>query len=301
VFLEDLLKKEVLVSPRKKERLHMGEDRKSLVSAREAAEVFPILNQRPVLFSNLESFEKLRGASDQMQTEYYGTEKTRIPFKRKLKEFFVYQLERDFRPEYGQDLLKTALESPGSVCVAVGGGPTRHHPRLINVNIDAYPNVDIVADAHELPFADNSLDAVFCEAVLEHVADPAKVVSEIFRCLKPGGLAYSAVPFLQAYHGYPHHYQNFTITGHERLYKVTGFEIKKVGVQTGPFCMMSNLLKHAISAFVSVTLLRRALLFLTYCVSACFQWLDYFFVRHPRAFVLASSTYLLAQKPSKME
>jgi len=39
-----------------------------------------------------------------------------------------------------------------------------------------------------LPFRDNHFDLVVCMDVLEHVEDPEKLLSEISRCLKPGGL-----------------------------------------------------------------------------------------------------------------
>lgn len=39
-----------------------------------------------------------------------------------------------------------------------------------------------------LPYADNAFDAVFCCDVLEHVRDLPKVISEISRVLKPGGI-----------------------------------------------------------------------------------------------------------------
>ncbi len=39
-----------------------------------------------------------------------------------------------------------------------------------------------------LPYTDASFDAVVCVDVLEHVADLTKVMSEVFRVLKPGGM-----------------------------------------------------------------------------------------------------------------
>ncbi|SIR41245.1 Methyltransferase domain-containing protein [Bosea sp. TND4EK4] len=45
-----------------------------------------------------------------------------------------------------------------------------------------------------IPFPDETFDIVFSTNVLEHVADPAQVVSEIVRVLKPGGSAQIIVP-----------------------------------------------------------------------------------------------------------
>lgn len=39
-----------------------------------------------------------------------------------------------------------------------------------------------------LPYGDNTMDVVFCCDVLEHISDPEKVISEISRILKPGGI-----------------------------------------------------------------------------------------------------------------
>jgi len=52
----------------------------------------------------------------------------------------------------------------------------------------------IVADAHDLPFKSETFGAVFALEVLEHVFDPAKVLKEIKRVLKPDGYAVFLVP-----------------------------------------------------------------------------------------------------------
>ena len=49
-----------------------------------------------------------------------------------------------------------------------------------------------VADALNLPFANESFDVVICSQVYEHVPDPGKMFDEIFRVLKHGGVCYFA-------------------------------------------------------------------------------------------------------------
>ncbi|HEX8773306.1 MAG TPA: methyltransferase domain-containing protein [Pyrinomonadaceae bacterium] len=47
----------------------------------------------------------------------------------------------------------------------------------------------VQADAHALPFIDERFDAVYCRYLLEHVADPLQVLTEMRRVLRPGGRA----------------------------------------------------------------------------------------------------------------
>ncbi|MGH3859862.1 methyltransferase domain-containing protein [Actinokineospora sp.] len=44
-------------------------------------------------------------------------------------------------------------------------------------------------DAYELPFADNTFDAVRCERVFQHLHEPERAAAEIARVLRPGGRA----------------------------------------------------------------------------------------------------------------
>lgn len=55
------------------------------------------------------------------------------------------------------------------------------------------PNLHFeVADGLNLPFADASFDVVVCSQVYEHVPDPVRLMAEIERVLRPGGLCYFA-------------------------------------------------------------------------------------------------------------
>lgn len=56
------------------------------------------------------------------------------------------------------------------------------------------PIADVKADIQDLPFEDNSFDVIFCNHVLEHVADDKKALSELYRVMKPGGWGIFQVP-----------------------------------------------------------------------------------------------------------
>lgn len=55
------------------------------------------------------------------------------------------------------------------------------------------PNHHIV-DINNIPFEDNSFDRIICSHVLEHIETDEKAISELYRILKPGGIALIAVP-----------------------------------------------------------------------------------------------------------
>lgn len=108
-------------------------------------------------------------------------------------------------PLYHYHMDKFLIKSPiiyknNHKIVHVGGGPNRNHPLEINLNIFPMDNVDIVGNAENMPFEDESVDVIISNAVLEHVKNLNKVLSEIQRVLKPNGLVYIEIPFIQHYH-----------------------------------------------------------------------------------------------------
>ena len=70
-------------------------------------------------------------------------------------------------------------------------------------------NPDIIGDIHDLPFEDNSQEAIYCLAVLEHVHNPIKAMEELHRSLKPGGKLLIYVPFLYYYHAHEGYYGDY--------------------------------------------------------------------------------------------
>jgi SAM-dependent methyltransferase len=84
---------------------------------------------------------------------------------------------------------------------------------------------DVFSDGACLPFSDECFDGVVCLEVLEHVPDPASVMSELARVLKSGGRAWISMPFLYPLHDAPFDFQRYTEYGLRRDAFRAGLEI----------------------------------------------------------------------------
>lgn len=56
------------------------------------------------------------------------------------------------------------------------------------------PLADVKADICHLPFEDNQYDVILCNHVLEHIQNDTKAMQELYRVLKPGGMAILQIP-----------------------------------------------------------------------------------------------------------
>ena len=81
------------------------------------------------------------------------------------------------------------------------------------MDYDKNTDADIVGDIHNIPLPAGSVDAIICHSVLEHVKDPQKAMSEMYRQLRPGGKMFFHVPSIYPYHAkkgfYPDYWRFF--------------------------------------------------------------------------------------------
>ena len=131
--------------------------------------------------------------------------------------------------------------------IGAGGSPMRY-PNCIEFEHKIFRHTDVVGDAHQLPFRDNAFDRVFALNVFEHLREPKRAATEIFRVLKPGGAVSIHTAFLQALHEEPHHYYNATEYGVREWF--SDFEIQNVEVtgNFGPGVMLAFLSANIIEA-----------------------------------------------------
>jgi len=131
----------------------------------------------------------------------------------------------------------------------IGSGPRVIARDVTNVDMTPYPGVDIIADATTVPFPDDSAARIISDNVLEHVHHPRQAVSEMYRLLEVGGVAYVATPFLYPFHSSPSDYQRWTKVGLETLF--ADFEVVDIGVRAGPFSALCAYACHLVGVIFS--------------------------------------------------
>jgi SAM-dependent methyltransferase len=79
---------------------------------------------------------------------------------------------------------------PEGAILDVGGG-TAHvkesRPDVISIDILSFPGIDVVADAHRLPFRSEHFSGVVMLDVMHHLERPTEFLKEASRVLRPGG------------------------------------------------------------------------------------------------------------------
>jgi SAM-dependent methyltransferase len=166
---------------------------------------------------------------------------------------------------------------------------------VLNVDIETGPDVDMIADAHELPFENDSFDSVIMQAVIEHLHSPKLAVDEAFRVLKKGGYLYLEVPFLQGFHADPHDYQRYTLVGLEKLVEKFN-KVVLTGVSVGPICSLIWIVRDLFSNLTKFKIFNNLVRFFISWILSPFRYLDYLIYNTKASKRLACEYYILIQK-----
>ncbi len=146
--------------------------------------------------------------------------------------------------------------APGKKVLNLGSGVRAFDNHLsgnihaVNLDIDSSkPDLDVVADAHNLPFRNQSFHIVYSIAVLEHVRKPWIVADEIARILCSGGYVVLEVPFLNVIHD-EEDYFRFTDKGIRSLFDESNFDVILEQVGSGGGSFLSVFLYRYIGQFI---------------------------------------------------
>src|SRR5689334_8539258 len=174
------------------------------------------------------------------------------------------------------------------------GGAGRSVPGYVNVDLFPMPDVDVAADAEQLPFAAEIFQRVECDAVLEHVRDPLRVAAELHRVLAPGGYLHLVTPFCHPFHEYPRDYRRFTLDGLKELGRP--LEVVAEGWRTGPTATMLVFTIEYVKLLLPWRWWRVAAHGILGWVLFPFRYLDLLLLRAPGAGRLGNHCYLWLRK-----
>lgn len=175
----------------------------------------------------------------------------------------------------------------------IGGAGTRVDG-YVNLDLFALPGVDVAANAEELPFPSGLFQRVECDAVLEHVEDPALVMREIERVLAPGGFAHVVVPFCHPFHEYPRDFRRYTSDGLRQL--AGTLHVVKEGWRTGPTATLLVFVLEYVKLWLPWRPLRAAVHGILGWLLFPLRYLDLLLFENPRARQLGNHAYIWMRK-----
>jgi SAM-dependent methyltransferase len=248
---------------------------------------YPVRDGRPTFHA-----QGAGGPSDSL-------DRLKRPYKRfrRLYAFLVYLVSPLFFDRTRRRFIDRHIRGREGTFINLGSGNTVLHGSVINVDIGAYDGVDLVCDILSLPLEDESVDVVLNISVLEHVPEPERVLDEIRRVLRPGGLVYTDVPFVVGYHASPQDFSRWTHQGVVRLHH--GFDTESVTINGGPTSALLWVFQEWLAIVLSFG--SRRLHDLVYLVVMCltfpFKFLDFLLKRNPLATHISSCFIYVGRKP----
>ena len=152
----------------------------------------------------------------------------------------------------------------------------------------------LICDAHDIPFENETFDCVIVQAVLEHVLDPQRCVSEVHRVLKPSALVYAETPFMQQVHMKQYDFTRFTHLGHRRLFR--HFAEIGSGPVCGPGMALAWSYSYFLASFASTRGMSRLLRAFASFTSFFLKYFDYYLIDKPGSYDAASGLFFMGRK-----
>lgn len=151
-------------------------------------------------------------------------------------------------PEKALDLIRN---TQGWVLNLSGGATAEKFAHVVEAEYSIFCHTDLVADAHVLPFDDDTFDTAIVINAFEHYREPEKAAAELRRVLKTGGRLLIYTAFMQPLHERPYHFFNCTRHGLEQWFRDFDVEILDVSPNFCPNHTLAWLASEAEAALRS--------------------------------------------------
>lgn len=265
---------------------------------------FPVVDGIPVLINEQRSLFKISEFANHQATYFPPVNRLRAVVSRWLPDVS----RNPTACRYFETLRRELHTHPAPRPVLILGGGilgagierlvTDPELEILETDIAFAPRTQVICDAHDLPFADESFQAVVVQAVLEHVLDPIRCVAEIRRVLKPDGIVCADTPFIQQVHGREFDFTRFTRLGHRRLFRE--FDEIESGITGGPGQALAWSMRYFLLSFFSSPLLRGMASGLARAAFFWLKYLDPLLINKPGALDAASGFYFLGRKTNRV-
>lgn len=265
---------------------------------------FPFVNGVPILINNQASLFSVEDFLAERRTTFNLRENKLKKIVRRLTPGIGKNLKGESNNRRFIELLLERSNTPKVLVIGGGGSETgktflSDNPAIEQVLTDVSfgAGIELICDAHDIPFAEGVFDGVIIHAVLEHVVDPHRCVDEIHRVLKPEGLVYADTPFMQQVHAGRYDFERFTHLGHRRLFRK--FEEIASGVSCGPGMALAWAYAYFLMSFTEKKVLRQLLWMFASLTSFYLKFFDRFLIDKPGAFDAASAYYFIGRKSDR--
>ncbi|MGH6875840.1 MAG: methyltransferase domain-containing protein [Rhizomicrobium sp.] len=264
---------------------------------------FPVVNGVPVLINNENSVfavEDYMGADSYAGDSYVGNTGHTRDLRAAYRRFARALSGARGMPvpltaaKVLAEVSRSTVERPRVLVVGAGQGRFSDPADVVYTDVAFSPGLNAIADAHDLPFGDCEFDLVIAIAVLEHVADPHRVVDEVWRVLKPHGCVFAATPFLEPVHMGAYDFTRFTYLGHRRLFR--RFSDLASGIREGPGTVLAWSLQSLLISLFSGRNWRRVAKVVGLVITLPIKYLDRIAQRNPAAIDGAGGVFFFGRK-----
>ena len=259
---------------------------------------YPIIDGVPVLINDENSLFSINNFKLKKNTTFKLSQITSEHTLRKL----IPSIGKNIKAERNYSELVKQL-SKNSRILIIGGSIKgdgidvlyeNNSFEIIESDVSFGPHTKIIFDAHDIPFKADTFDCVIVQAVLEHVLDPQRCVSEIHRVLKSSGIIYAETPFIQQVHMGKYDFTRFTYLGHRRLFRK--FEEINSGPCCGPGMALAGSSRHFLRSFTSNKIMIKVISLFANFTSFYLKYFDYYLIDKPGAYDAASGYFFMGKK-----